>query len=450
MTFINMRNSIISFFLLGCFSLSIYSQISGQNSESKSAKPLLSRQIEGLRGQLQKENRPALSQFWETVQKSGTPLIEPITGDKDNVLVTFLWRGKEDTRNVVVFLQTGGLNPADNRMILLPDSDVWYRSYVFHRDVRLLYTLSPNDELTPLNAPDIDWQKRFAAVQIDPLNPKRFPLTGDAANTNIKSVMELPGAPPQPRVIRKASVPAGRVIEQKIKSTILNNERSIWIYLPAGYRAKDKSYPLVVLFDGRDYLDQVPTPTILDNLIANGEIPPTVAVFIDNPSSAARDNDLSCNSLFADFLAKELLPGIRQSYSITSDPAQTIISGSSYGGLAAACTAMYYPQVFGNVLSQSASFYWKPENDTEYEWPKRQIAAKSKMPLRFFISVGLLETLPKPGNTTQLDVNRRFRDVLKAKGYKVTYTEFDGAHEYIDWQGELAEGLIILLGKKKA
>jgi enterochelin esterase-like enzyme len=46
-------------------------------------------------------------------------------------------------------------------------------------------------------------------------------------------------------------------------------------------------------------------------------------------------------------------------------------------------------------------------------------------------------------------VNRRLRDALKAKGYEVAYTEFDGAHEYINWQGTLADGLIALLGGRR-
>jgi enterochelin esterase family protein len=133
---------------------------------------------------------------------------------------------------------------------------------------------------------------------------------------------------------------------------------------------------------------------------------------------------------------------------VTADPAQTVIAGSSYGGLAATCTAMWYPGNFGNFLSQSASYWWKPEDDSEYEWVKRQFSSSPKLPLRAFLTVGLLETIPKAGNTNQVEVNRRFHDVLKAKGYEVKYTEFDGAHEYINWQGTLADGLIALFGKQ--
>jgi enterochelin esterase family protein len=158
---------------------------------------------------------------------------------------------------------------------------------------------------------------------------------------------------------------------------------------------------------------------------------------------------LACYRPFADFLSKELLHWLREKYRVTADPAKTVIAGSSYGGLAATCAAMWYPENFGNFLAQSASYWWKPESDSEYEWVKRQFSASPKLPLRAFITVGLLETLPKPGNTNQVKVNQRFRDALKAKGYAVKYTEFDGAHEYINWQGTLADGLIELLGRQK-
>jgi enterochelin esterase-like enzyme len=433
----------ILFLLTGHGQTSATHQV-GFKSEGSPSSP----RIAALSHRLQKGGRAALAQFWEDARKAGTPFVEPLPGDKQNVLVTFLWRGTEDTRNVVIFSQAGGLNPADNQMTHLPDSDVWYRSYVFRKDARFLYTLSPNDDLTPLNAPNLDWQKRFANVRTDPLNPKRYPPAASATEKNAQSVVELPNAPPQPWVAGRAGTPAGKVEELKIRSAILNNDRRLWVYLPAGYQATGKPYPLLLLFDGQSYLDLVPTPTILDNLIDGGKVPPSVVVLIDNPSPADRERELPCYKPFADFLAKELLTWIREKYSVTTDPMKTVIAGSSYGGLAATCAGMWYPGSFGNVLSQSASYWWKPEEEAEYEWVKRQFAKSPKLPLRFFLAVGLLETLPKPGSTNQVEVNRRLRDTLRTKGYEVQYTEFDGAHEYINWQGTLADGLIALLGKE--
>jgi enterochelin esterase family protein len=48
-----------------------------------------------------------------------------------------------------------------------------------------------------------------------------------------------------------------------------------------------------------------------------------------------------------------------------------------------------------------------------------------------------------------LGMNRQFRDILKVKGYNVDYREFNGGHNYVNWRGTLADGLISLIGTKK-
>ena len=64
---------------------------------------LTSPRLIALKKALEAGNRTALESFWQEITRTGAPLVEPIAGDDRNVLLTFLWRAKEETRNVVVF-----------------------------------------------------------------------------------------------------------------------------------------------------------------------------------------------------------------------------------------------------------------------------------------------------------------------------------------------------------
>lgn len=249
-------------------------------------------------------------------------------------------------------------------------------------------------------------------------------------------------------------VPTGRVQRDKFISKLLGNERPIWIYTPPGYSADKKPYGLLVLSDGGLYVNTAHVATTLDNLIAAGVIPPLVAVMVDNPN---RWRELSCNSAYADFLAQEIVPWARANYHATDRPEQTIIGGSSLGGLQAAFVGLRHPEVFGNVLSQSGAFDWKPDGEKEWEWLNRQFAASPRLPLRFSFEAGLLEgtwwwrSLPQRDPSPQpplLMVNRNLRDTLTSKGYRVHYTEFTGNHGLLNWRGTLASHLIALVGIK--
>lgn len=383
----------------------------------------------------------AIAHFWQDVADRGTPLVEPIPGDDGHRIVTFLWRGDEATRGVLIL----GSIAQDARMELLPGTDVWFRSYVLRRDLRFTYRLAPveSDLVLDAKAPGYDGGKIRRTAQIDPRNRRRHPPGGEP----LLSVAVLPGAPPQPWVARRPGAPAGRVAEDSIRSAALDGRRWIAVYTPPGYRKDAAPYPLLVVSDGSAYLDLIPLPTILDNLIAAGRIPPVVAVLVGHLEDEERDRDLGCSRLYTDFLAKEVVPWVRERYRVTADPARTVVAGSSRGGLAAACAALERSDLFGNVLSQSGSFMWRPEGERDWEWVVRQIRARPKLPLRFSLDVGLLEDAPvEKTGPSLLASNRHLRDALQARGYPVWLTEFAGGHGYANWQGTIDGGLSVLLG----
>jgi len=418
-----------------------------------------SQRIQALQAAIQRGEKDSVNSFWEEVRKAGAPLIEPIAGDRDNMAVTFLWRGKPDTRNVVVlWIPYVGVAPDEYLMARLGETDIWYKTIKVDRKMRLAYTLAPNaPRLLPfsLRIDNDAITMAAAAARPDPLNPKRYrvdPESVDAPEYRGNSVLEMPDAPPQPWIAERPGVPAGRVEKHQFKSVALNNEREIAGYLPPSYSAHAEPYPLLVLFDEDAYLSLIPTPTILDNLIAEGRIPPVIALLVGN-APGARDRELPCNPEFSRALVTELLPWAHGLYHFTSDPRHTVVAGSSLGGLSAACAGLWHPEAFGNVLSQSGAFHRAPpsgsdttDSSTEPNWVARQFISSPKKALRFYLDAGSAEFNATGGADSILFCNRTLRDVLRAKGYEVHFQEFAGGHDYLSWRGTLADGLIALMG----
>ncbi len=401
----------------------------------RNASPRISR----LREDVRSGKARAVDRFWKAIRDAGAPLVEKDPVDSQYSLVTFLWQGDGTTRNVVIFDGVAGFDAKD-RMTRLDSTNVWYKTYKVRNDARFAYNFSPNDTLEPFDdiKDDRSMEKRLAMFRTDPLNGRRCPATFGALSAEA-SYVELPAARPQPWKTPNGDVPRGAVEVSKFRSAILGNERRVWIYTPHGFSAAGGRYPLLVLFDGDRNVKWI--PAILDYLIARRQIPPMVAALIDNPSSAARRLELPCYGPFADFLAKELVPWLRQHYHATADPTRVVVAGSSYGGLAALFAGLRYSNIFGNVISLSGSFWWKPDNEKEPEWLVKQLQSSPKLPLRFYLEVGLME-----GYSMQIASNRRVRDVLKSKGYPVGYAEYDGGHSFLNWSTGTANGLLFLMG----
>jgi enterochelin esterase family protein len=392
-------------------------------------------------GDLQAGKRDAAEQFWGEV-KGKAPLVEPVAGEAGDCWVTYIWRGDANTQRVDLI---GGVpQGAPKQLSRLPDSDLWYRTERTPRDARFAYgfVVNPRTGLP-------------SKVNRDPLGARTY---ADA------SVVELPGARPQPWSEKVKDVPEGKLAACKVKSAVLKADRGVTVYTPAGYDPKGDDYGLLMVFDGEACggdlvgFNPIPIPKILDNLAAKKRVAPMVAVFVD--SGETRDRDLGCHAPFVEFLVKELIPWVRSRYRVSADPRRTVVSGFSRGGLCAACCGLQHPEIFGNVLAQSGAFWWYPEADVdagaprnkrarlsldrETGWLTRQFVTRPKVAVQFWIEAGKFEVNNGGGILAE---SRRLRDVLEGKGYTVNYREYTGDHDYITWRGSVADGLIALVGK---
>jgi enterochelin esterase family protein len=364
----------------------------------------------------------AVQTLWDDM-RGGAPLIEVVDGEPDRRWITFLWRGQASTESVDLLGDIPTMDTTKWKFKRLDATDVWLKTEKIRSDARFGYRIRENG----------------GAFQLDPLNPREY--AG-------RSVVELDDAPEQRWFRPRPGVPQGSLETFTLTSRILNEPRVLRVYHPPAGRPRN----VLVVFDGESYGAResvVPTPTILDNLLAEGDLEPTLAVFVD--SQKTRERDLTCSPAFADFVALELLPWIRRRLDVRVGASHTVVAGSSYGGLAAAFVALRHPSAVGNVVSQSGTFTFFPgwsSSPTDYAidsgWLTQQFVLAPRRGTRFYLEVGRFEGGPIYDLVRE---NRRLRDVLRARGYRVVYHEFTGGHDYLTWRDSLADGLLALVGR---
>ncbi|MDU4962580.1 MAG: alpha/beta hydrolase-fold protein [Sporomusaceae bacterium] len=415
---------------------------------SLSAPRLESGRIRQLR--LELPDRPgALAEFWQQVEADGTPLLEADPQQPELTLCTFLWRGGKHVHHVAVRLFCHVAYPNDYQLVRLAGTDVWYTTVRLPARSRYAYTLLVNAPslAKPTLASGEEHRLLYLAVsQADPLNPRRC-YDEPGSRYEAQSLLEMPGAQPYTWCLDRPESRRGKLAGSQFASRLLRDSRSLAVYTPPDYSQQAGPYGLLLLFDGHWYLSRARAAVILDNLLAAGKIPPLVAAFVGNGPGDARSRQLPCNPDLTAFVTEELLPWLGEHYRLTRDPARRIIGGASYGGLAAAYTAIMRPDLFGNVLSQSGSFWWRPpQAECGEHYIASLIISRPLPPLQFYLEAGRGELGDNGSGYSLLGANRHLRDVLLAKGCPVTYREYDGGHGFLYWRGTLPDGLTQLTG----
>jgi enterochelin esterase family protein len=144
-----------------------------------------------------------------------------------------------------------------------------------------------------------------------------------------------------------------------------------WIYVPAQYKAGCPA-ALMVFQDGIHFVGtddaKINAPTVMDNLIASGDMPITIGLFInpgepgsghyDGQEQPIRSQQYDTNSpVYSSFLIDEFIPAIvTKDYALVTDPDGWGTSGHSSGGIAAFMTGWYRPEKFHKLLTLDASF----------------------------------------------------------------------------------------------
>ena len=223
----------------------------------------------------------------------------------------------------------------------------------------------------------------------------------------------------------------------------LNRARRIWIYLPEGYEKTKKEYPVMYMHDGQNIFDEYTAgfgewgvDECLDSLIHAGK-QACIVVGIDNgPKRLNEYNPFGFRDFgegegdgYLDFIVQTLKPFIDKKYRTLSSKENTIIAGSSMGGLISYYAMIKQPQVFGKAGIFSPAFWTAPAINTLTD----SLAAKVNG--KFFFYMGAQE-----GGTYVNDM-LTIQELLGEKSAAIIYSVVDdeGMHNEKSWRKWFAE-----------
>ncbi len=345
-----------------------------------------------------------ISPHLERARQNGHPLIAGNT-------VTFLWEG-ETAPHFISDLTHWDENPLPMTPIA---SELWACSFDLPPDAYLEYSFY-----------DPESRERIP----DPLNPHKY-WNGIHAYNNY---FHMPGSRPTPLARRRPGVPRGTVIRRQVESgmRIIGSKRDVYLYQPP----TEVPVPLLVVYDGPDYLRRGKLVNIVDNLIAQERMRP-VAMALAQNAGADRHVEYACADSTLAFLTDRLLPLAKAHLSLLdadAHPGAFGVMGASMGGLMALYTSLRMPQIFGKALCQAGAYrFWGQDGAV---FPLVQHMPRPEVKL--WLDCGRMDFL--------LEANRQMAGLLEEKGYDFEYHENGGAHNYATWRDAYAPGLVYLFG----
>lgn len=213
---------------------------------------------------------------------------------------------------------------------------------------------------------------------------------------------------------------------------------------------------LLLVNDGQD-LKTMKFESILNSMYNSGKIEPVFCVGIH--CSSDRKNEYGTANIldykgrgakalmYTQFIMEELIPFIREKYSIVSFKEKSF-AGFSLGGLCALDIVWNYPNEFFKVGVFSGSLWWRDKDQEDEDFNEdtdrimhRQIREGNYYPwLKFFFEVGTQdETADRNNNGVidSIDDALSLIEELKMKGYKENEIEYyemaDGKHDVATW-----------------
>ena len=240
--------------------------------------------------------------------------------------------------------------------------------------------------------------------------------------------------PVHPDSLVQKGVPQGKIegpLEMRSK-TFPGTVRNYWIYIPAQYDKKDAA-AVCVCQDGLGLANGWKLPTVFDNLIHKKEMPVTVGIFVSPGVIPSRTGEGqprynrsfeydSMGPRYATFVIDELLPAVAAKYSLSENPNDRMIMGSSSGAIAAFGVAWERPDQFRRVFSSVGTFV-SLRGGNEYPTLIRKYEPR---PIRVFLQDGSNDNNLYAGGWWEANLDMLAS--LKFAGYEVNHIFGKGGH----------------------
>ena len=238
--------------------------------------------------------------------------------------------------------------------------------------------------------------------------------------------------------VEHAGVPKGELIHCRFDNSAIfpGTKREYWIYVPAQYRP-DKPACVYINQDGIQWK----APVVLDNLIAAGEMPVTIGIFIQPGRVPAADTAAALDRFnrsfeydglgdaYARFLLEEILPDVEKyktgdgrAIHLSRSGNDRAIGGSSSGAICAFTAAWERPNEFTRVFSAIGTYVALRGGD-RYPSLIRKYEPK---PLRIFLQDGSHDNNIYGGDWWM--ANQMMERALVFGGYEVNHVWGEGTH----------------------
>ncbi|MES2576209.1 MAG: alpha/beta hydrolase-fold protein [Bacteroidota bacterium] len=185
----------------------------------------------------------------------------------------------------------------------------------------------------------------------------------------------------------KQSTASKQVSTFTIEAPQLQMTKKIWVYLPENYATSKKKFSVIYMHDAQNLFDAKTSYSgewnvdeKLDSLKA-----PVIVVGIEHGNDKRIDELTPFKNekygggkadSYLEFIVKTLKPHIDKTYRTKTKKKNTIIMGSSLGGLTSYYAILKYPEIFGKAGVFSPSFWYSKDI---YDLTEKSKKIKSKI-----------------------------------------------------------------------